>query len=220
MKTISFINHKGGAGKTTLCINVAACLSEHHKIIAADADPQATFRDWQESGEGFGFDLFAADKRQTLLTVCKTAESQNCDYLLIDTPGKMMDMTATVISVSDFIVVPLSPSPCDVWATMDTLAIIRAGMRANPNLKTLIVINQAIQNCTINKEVIDLLKEHSPDFRVSQQPVIGRISFAKSGMNGHTVYDTKDLSAIKEIDCLTDEIINYLNEEISKHENT
>jgi chromosome partitioning protein len=131
-----------------------------------------------------------------------------------------MDLSATVISLSDFIVVPLSPSPCDVWATLDTLSIIRAGMRANPNLKTLIVINQAIQNCTINKEVFDLLAEHAPDFRIAAKPVIGRISFAKSGMSGQTIYETKDRAAMEEIDDLTLEIMNYLNEEINTNENT
>lgn len=218
MKTISFINHKGGAGKTTLCVNVATSLGmpgenvDGFEIMVADADPQATLRDWQESGTGFNFTLLAADKRQTLHSVIKIADEIAVDYLLIDTPGKMMDMIAEVISVSDFIIVPLSPSPCDVWATMDTLSIIRAGMRANKKLKTLLVINQAIPNCTITDDVYSLLHEHAPDFRVASQPIIGRIAFAKSGMSGQSVYATADKSAQKEISALQDEMLKYINE--------
>ena len=219
MKTISFINHKGGAGKTTLCVNVAACLSrprgniDGFTVMVADADPQATLRDWQESGSGFNFDVLGADKKQTLFTVARLADQNAVDYLLIDTPGKLMDMSATVISISDFIVVPLSPSPCDVWATMDTLCIIRAGMRANPKLKTLIVINQAIQHCNITKDVYALLAEHASSFKVSANPVVGRVAFAKSGIHGGTIYSTQDFHATKEIDNLTDEILKYLNED-------
>jgi chromosome partitioning protein len=218
MKTISFINHKGGAGKTTLCVNVAAKLTlgaenfVGHEVMAADADPQGTLRDWQEAGEGFSFNLLAADKRHTLNTVIKIADESAVDYLLIDTPGKMMDMIATVISLSDLIIVPLSPSPCDVWATMDTLCLIRGAMRANPKLKTMLVINQAIPNCVHINDTYRMLVEHASDFKVAEKPIIGRIAFARAGLSGKSIYNTSDVAAMKDISDLTDEMIKYLNE--------
>lgn len=224
METISFINQKGGAGKTTLCLNIASCLQSLNDstellasyVTVADADEQANLTDWQECGMGFTFDLIMAQTRQTLLTANKLAYSRKSKYFLIDTPGKLQDISAHVISLSDFIVVPLRPSPCDVWATLDTLSIIRSAMRANPTLKTLIVINQAIQHCTITKEVRALLAEHAPDFKVAEQSIVGRIDFAKSGMKGETIYQTKNIDAMKEIDALTCEILSYLNEPESK----
>lgn len=187
--------------------------------MIVDADPQATLRAWESCGNGFGIDVLSADKRQTLLTVQRIAANQSIDCLFIDTPGNLKTLTADIISISDFIVVPLQPSFCDAWATIDTLSLVRAGMRANPKLQTLIVFNAVDTKSIIQNTIRDLIVEHAPDFNLSKNIIPERVAFARCAENGLTIFDSKDRKAIEQIEAVSKEIFNSLNGEIFKNEN-
>lgn len=202
MKVISLLNHKGGVGKTTLCTNIAKGLQlidESSNVLLVDSDQQGSLRDWHDASEGaIGINVIGADRRQMLLQSKALALSLNTDYMIIDTPGDMKEIHGAAVSISDLVIIPIRPSPYDIWATMDTIDLIKTSMSANNNLKAVFVINQAIQNSTITTDVIEALNMHS-EIPLTNKHICHRVAFAKCANIGGTIYDSKDVLAIKEM---------------------
>lgn len=210
MKIISFLNSKGGVGKTTICINIADFLfCEGYKVLVIDADPQGSVRDWQESkGEqtNIQFDVIGADRKQTLLNLpYKRSKQTIYDFILIDTPGNLSDIVSAAISMSDLCLIPVQPSPYDVWSSQAIIELVRIRQGIDPHLKAAIIINRAIPNTIICKEVIAELQKC--DIPVLQQYINQRVAYAQSAGIGQTVINEKNIEAFKEIVNLGKQII-------------
>lgn len=213
MKVVSFLNNKGGVGKTTLCANIARAFvrNQKNKVLLIDADCQKSLSHWHNAGDGLGLELVCADTRASLLSSLKLAKQANFDLVMIDTPGRLMALSGAALSVTDVVMVPIQASPLDVWATYDTVNLVRAAKNANSNLASVIVINQAIPNCTITTDVKIAIKEEMVDMYLAQTVIHGRIAMAKTMNDGKTVFEAKDKQAIGEIECLSIEIIGALH---------
>lgn len=123
MKVIAIAGQKGGVGKTTTVMNVAACLTRgSNRVLVVDVDPQESTTWWAENaGEELPFD-FTADVDPGNLSMIRNADE--FDYVLIDTPGSL-DNTAVlsaVLDVADFVILPLNPEPLVVPALRRTVA--------------------------------------------------------------------------------------------------
>ena len=212
MKVITFLNNKGGVGKSTLCANIAKYISSNGKLVLIDADSQGSLRDWHNIGKS-GMDLICGDKRQSLYTANKLSIQNNIKYMFIDTPGKMLDVSGAALSISDMIIIPLQPSGVDVWASMDTFDLVRCVKNMNANLKVLIVLNKCIPKCTLNSETLNALLEHAADFPICEATICGRIAFIKSFVEGETVFETKDMTAQKEMQFVSSAILKILSED-------
>jgi chromosome partitioning protein len=212
MRVVSFLNNKGGVGKTTLCANVARAFARNqkNKVLLIDADCQKSLSHWHNAGDGLGLDLVCADTRASLLSSLKLARQAKFDLVMIDTPGRLMALTGAALSITDIAIIPVQASPLDVWATYDTINLVRAARNANPNLAGMIVINQAIPNCLITTDVKNAIKDEMNDIYLAQTVIHGRIAFAKTVNDGKTAFETKDKQAIGEIECLSVEILGGL----------
>jgi chromosome partitioning protein len=224
MKVITFLNGKGGVGKTTLCANVAHGLLvkvvdlSKAKLIMVDADPQGSLTDWHNVDNSNALQLsieryetlVAAPKRQALYSAHRLAEQTDKNYVLIDTAGRTHETAGAALSLSDLVIIPLQPSPLDVWATIDSIDLVQCVMRGNKNLRALFVINQATVHSTVNEEVFTALKEAAPNIPVSPTIVHGRVAFARAINDGNTIFHTKDRKGMEEILSLTDEILALL----------
>lgn len=221
MKTITFLNSKGGVGKTTLCANLAYAITHstglaapNRKVILVDSDPQGSLRDWHNTNENQYItryeQLICADTRQSLLTSYRIANESGFDFMLVDTAGRMHETVGCALSFTDLAIIPLQPSALDVWATIDSIDLIKAVMRGNANLKALFVINMAIPNCSITSEVLEALKEAAPDIPIISPTICGRVSFARAAATGRTVYHTTDHKAHVEINLLCEQVLKVL----------
>ena len=85
MVIISFLNQKGGVGKTTLAIHLATVLAERSRVLLVDADPQGSALDWraQRAGDS-GFPVVGLPKPTLHRDI--GALGENCDWVVVDGP--------------------------------------------------------------------------------------------------------------------------------------
>ena len=141
MRVVAVVNEKGGAGKSTLSINLAAALARQgRKVVIVDADPQGTARDWREATpEDMDMPpVVALDRPELLLSSLKTLSG---DVLIIDTPAKAERMSANVIRVADVALIPVQPSAADVWASAATVKLIQSKRDVVEKLRRLLSLH-------------------------------------------------------------------------------
>ncbi len=116
---------KGGSGKSTIAFNLAVWLAyAHQKVLAIDADPQATLTDVVEVREEEGFDPPVQLAHKELLW--HPEKLQDYDEVLIDVGTADLESLKQAIRITDRIVIPVPPSQADIWSTQRFLRLIRA----------------------------------------------------------------------------------------------
>ena len=108
MKLVAVTNQKGGAGKTTTTMNLAAIAAENSRVLVVDVDPQQSTTWWATTaGDGLPFD-FAPETDASNLARLRALPF---DVIFVDTPGNLTDSTilASVLSVADFAIIPTEP---------------------------------------------------------------------------------------------------------------
>ena len=207
---ISFLNQKGGVGKTTLSIHVAANLAlRKYKVLLVDADVQGSAFDWVTIRKADQiFNIIGLHK--PILHKELKSLSKGYDFVIIDGPPRVYDVARSAIVSSDLVLIPIQPSPYDVWAAKEVIDLIKEVSLPISEIKKIesaFVINRKISNTAIGRDVIEALEQY--DTSVLESHICQRISYAESASEGLTVMeDNKDKLAINEINALTDEIIN------------
>lgn len=203
---VTFQNQKGGVGKTTLSLHLAHQLSNlGAKVLVIDGDPQGSARDWLAAREESApFALLGLDRP----TIHREVERLMDDYdaIVIDSPPRVTDIARSAILAADLIVIPVQPSPYDVWAAADTVSLVNDAIIYKEDIKTVFAINREIVNTAIGRDVAEAL--HTSEVPVLKSHVCQRVSFAESVTKGQTVFETKtDAKAIAEIEALTQEVM-------------
>ena len=207
---IAFLNQKGGSGKTTLAINVAGCLTKKKKrLLFIDADPQGSALDWSEYRENKALFSVVGLPKATIHREIENL-SQGYDHVIIDGPPRIHDVVKSIVAASDIIVIPIQPSPYDIWSAENVLKIIEEASVFNTNLKTVFVINRKIANTAIGRDAKEALAQFS--IPVLNTQITQRVIFAESASSGKVVFEVdKNSPAVKEIVALTNEIMRLKN---------
>jgi chromosome partitioning protein len=205
---ISVQNQKGGVGKTTLTVHISYVLASlKKKVLLLDTDPQGSARDWAAARSSEPpFTVIALD-RPTIHRDLPTLAA-DYDYVVIDGPPRVSELARSGIIASDLIVIPVQPSPYDVWAAQEVINLINEASIFKENLKTLFVINRKIVNTAIGRDVGEALATYGVPVAKSQ--VCQRVALAESAATGQTVLETEPKGqASKEITALVKELLSY-----------
>jgi chromosome partitioning protein len=160
-RVIAVVNQKGGAGKSTLAMLLAGALAESQaRVLVADADPQNTALRWAGAGSGFPAEVEDLSGEEGKLHKQLRKRLDDYDYIVIDSPPHASaPVTESALRLADLALVPVIPSPPDLWASLRTREAIDRARQKNPGLAARIVVNQAQLNTLLAQEVLAMLPE-------------------------------------------------------------
>lgn len=206
MKVIAVLNQKGGSGKTTIAIHLAKCLEQQRfKVALIDSDPQGSARDWAAVQDNQSLKVVGMD-RPTINRDIKLLTGQ--DIIIIDGAPQAADLAASAIKSADLIIIPVQPSPFDIWATADLVDLVKQRIEITEGkTKAYFVISRVIKGTKIGSEVREALEGY--ELPILDHQITQRISYPTSAAQGLTVIETEpNGEAAYEIRQLTKEIIN------------
>lgn len=205
---ISILNQKGGVGKTTLAVNLTRFFAKKGNTLLVDSDPQGSARTWHEKTDGEMLNLVALDRPTLSKDVLKF--SNFYDWIIIDGVPQVSNMTIAAIKCSDLVLIPVQPSPYDIWATYDTVRFVKDYQETcNGKLKAAFIISRKIVNTKLGKDITsELEKLELPVFKFG---TCQRVAYAETAAVGLTVLDTKTTEAQNEIEQIGNEIGRFTN---------
>lgn len=204
MKIISIVNQKGGVGKTTIAVNLATGLAlRKNKVLLIDADLQGSVLQWQSISGKKSFDVnhYPKDNLHNELPSIKGYQ-----YIVIDSPPATKEVTRSILVSSDIVIIPVGPSPLDLWSANETISLIKEAQKFNKKLKAKILISKKIPNTRIGREVREALEGYG--LEVMETEISQRIAYVESMIAGESVLTfIPDSESAKEITALTKEIL-------------
>jgi len=209
-KIIAILNQKGGAGKTTLTTNLARALQKanNDSVILVDSDPQGSARDWNAASGGELVPVIGLD-RSTLAKDIQ-AIKDNQEWIVIDGAPQIAELAVAAIKCADLILIPVQPSPYDIWACEDLVDIIKARQEVTDGLpKAAFVISRSIKNTQLSKEIGEALLGY--ELPVFKSFTSQRVIYAKSAAVGSSVLDMEpNNEAEKEIMAIVNELKGFI----------
>lgn len=186
----AFVNQKGGVGKTTLAVNVAAERARRgRRVLLVDADVQGSALDWQAQRGSLEHPPIVTVAGFPRDTIHREIGQLGAGYddVVIDAPPRVESTARAVIMAADVVVLPVQPSPYDVWASAETLALLQQSQVYKPELKAAWLINRRIVGSSIGRDIRKQLQDYGP--QLLEATVAQRVIFSEAASRGLAVYE-------------------------------
>ena len=202
---VTIAQQKGGAGKSTLAAHLAvAWAGQRRKVAVIDIDPQASLAAWYAERKGAlngkaGLDFTQITGWRTAAEVERQAKSH--DVVVIDSPPHAETEARLAVRAANLLLVPVQPSPMDVWATRPTLNLAKA-----EKVPVLLILNRVPSRANLTETMSGRLAELGVG--VAQTRVGNRVALATAMAEGRGITETEPSSrAGQEIAALAEEIL-------------
>ena len=203
-RIITVAQQKGGSGKTTLTVNLAVALRRQGlRVAVLDTDPQGSLGRWfMERVDRLGEDEGLEFTTSSAWGASYEAEKlkKRFDVVLIDTPPKIESDLRPALRVADLVLVPVSSSQVDLWATEGVLDLAEREKRP-----VLIVLNRTRPNTRLGAEIAAGVGELGVD--IARAQLAHRVAYAESLGYGSAVAEGPRGPGRDEIIALADEVM-------------
>jgi chromosome partitioning protein len=209
VKVIAVLNQKGGAGKTTIATHLATALRlDGHSVVLVDSDPQGSARDWAAVKEFHPILVLGMDRptiHRDILGI------KPVDYVVIDGAPQAAELAVSAIKAADFILIPVQPSPYDVWATADLVDLVKARIDiTDGKLQAAFVVSRAIAGTNLGKDIRGILDEYG--LPILETRVHQRVGYPGSAGGGSTLLeDAPESDGAMEMHDLADELVGLMS---------
>lgn len=208
MYVIAVLNQKGGSGKTTIATHLARALQlDGAEVLLVDSDPQGSARDWAAVREDQPLTVVGIDRPTIDRDIKQVARK---DFVVIDGAPQAADLAVSAIKAASFVLIPVQPSPYDIWAAADLVELVKQRIEVTDGkLQAAFVVSRAIKGTKIGAEVADALAGYG--LPVLESRITQRVSYPGTAASGSTVLDTEpDGDAAAEVRALAAEIKHKL----------
>ncbi|MBF0280358.1 MAG: AAA family ATPase [SAR324 cluster bacterium] len=197
----ALVSHKGGVGKSTLATNIAFGLSKESDVLLIDTDEQGSSLDWINTREEeTDLTVIGFPKKKIHKEIEKISRAY--EHVVIDTPSHSSSLVRGAILASDRVLIPVQPSPYDIWAVAETVNLIEEIWDLK-EVPAVFIINRKIVNTVIGKDASQILNDYG--LPVLNTHICQRVIFPESASSGRSVLEFSSEARL-EVDDLIEEI--------------
>lgn len=213
---IALISQKGGSGKTTVAMQLAGGLSiAGYRVALADLDPQESALRWAASApakEPFPAQAVRLSGTTAEMSSTLAALSKGVEIVIMDCPPSMEHThTHSALALCDVALVPVVPSPTDLWATRAIERLILDRQAQRPQLQAALVPNRVMRTA-LAADVLEILAEFT--LPVLDTALSQRSAYPLSAVHGTSVFGLGRSAAVAqdEVERLTKAVLTLIGE--------
>jgi chromosome partitioning protein len=201
---ISLVNQKGGVGKTTIAVNLSYCLtSGGHKVLLIDSDIQGSCLQWQSIADNKAFHVIHYPEADLHKSINELGAGYR--HVVIDSPPGTGDISISALMTSNLAIIPVGPSPLDIWASKETVSLIKEARQYNKKLRGKLLICKKIVGTRIGREAREAMSGYK--LQVFKTEISQRVAYVEAMISGLSVVQYRPNSeASREVISLCDEI--------------
>lgn len=212
-RIIGIVQVKGGVGRSTLATSLAAALAQSGRTALIDADvPQGTSASWgtlrERAGRSGKLTVAAVADHRVLVSMTKELVANN-DFVVIDGPPRLAEVTRAIMVMSRLCLIPLGASAAEIWATADLVKTINEARERRLDINARIVWNR-FRGHTRSARVLGEAAEKQLGLSAFNSKLGYRVAYAEALARGLSVAEWPDHQAREEFAAFVAEVKQQL----------